>query len=201
MRRQPFPRRVKQQFTMFGQRLSSDLCGPFPPSVTGKTYALCIVDAATNELYVEYLDSKSSTLVRAAFEKFLRVYSAEIQACRDAGHSVTWHTDNGGEFMSSDIDDFCEEFAIRRSFSVPYAPPLNAHAERMWGILLRTVRTTMAESGLPTKFWTYAMDNAASLHNSLPSLKHADSMSPIEKRAPTPIVPEAEEGYVRPLVT
>ena len=182
MRRRPFPRRVKQQFTMFGQRLSSDLCGPFPPSMTGKTYALCIVDAATNELYVEYLDSKSSTLVRAAFEKFLRVYSAEIQACRDAGHSVTWHTDNGGEFMSSDIDDFCEEFAIRRSFSVPYAPPLNAHAERMWGILLRTVRTTMAESGLPTKFWTYAMDNAASLHNSLPSLKHADSMSPSEKR-------------------
>ena len=49
-RRRPFPRRVKQQFTMFGQRLSSDLCGPFPESVGGHKYALCIVDAATDFL-------------------------------------------------------------------------------------------------------------------------------------------------------
>ena len=179
-RRRPFPRRTNQKFTMFGQRLSSDLCGPFPPSVTGKTYALCIVDAATNVLFVEYLDSKSSTLVRDAFQKFMRVYSSELQACRDAGFPVTWHTDHGGEFMSSDLDDFCEEFAVKRSFSVPYAPPLNAHAERMWGILLRTIRTTMAESGLPTKFWTYAMDNAVTLHNSLPSMKHSNFKSPTE---------------------
>ena len=81
-RRRPLPRRTNQKFTMFGQRLSSDLCGPFPPSVTGKTYALCIVDAATNVLFVEYLDSKSSTLVRDAFQKFMRVYSSELQACR-----------------------------------------------------------------------------------------------------------------------
>ena len=45
-RRRPFPKRVKQQFTMFGQRLSSDLCGPFPESIGGHKYALCIVDAA-----------------------------------------------------------------------------------------------------------------------------------------------------------
>ena len=55
-RRRPFPKRVKQQFTMFGQRLSSDLCGPFPESIGGHKYALCIVDAATNFLYVEYLN-------------------------------------------------------------------------------------------------------------------------------------------------
>ena len=63
---------------------------------------------------------------------------------------VAWYylprTDNGGEFTSSDLDEFCEEFAVKRSFSVPYAPPQNAHAERMWGILLRTVRITIAES-------------------------------------------------------
>ena len=116
---------------MFGQRLSSDLCGPFTESVGGHKYALCIVDAATNFLYVEYLNTKSSGEVRAAFDRFLRRYKRELDACRAAGFNVTWRTDNGGEFTSSDLDEFCEEFAVKRSFSVPYAPPQNAHAERM----------------------------------------------------------------------
>ena len=80
------------------------------------------------------------------------------------------------------MDAFCEEFAVKRSFSVPYAPPQNAHAERMWGILLRTVRTTMAESELHERFWTYAMDNAVDLHNSLPSTKLLNSISPFEAK-------------------
>ena len=41
-----FPRRASQQFTYFGQRLPSDLCGPFPVSVDGWKHALVIVDAA-----------------------------------------------------------------------------------------------------------------------------------------------------------
>ena len=69
---------------------------------------------------------------------------------------------------------------MKRSFSTPYAPPQNGQAERMWGILLRTMRITMAESGLSERFWTYAMDNAARLHNSLPSRKHRDFISPWE---------------------
>ena len=102
----------RNTLTLFGQRLSSDLCGPFPPSVTNKTYALVIVDAATNYLFVEYMDSKSSIHVKNALEKFVRIHSSELQACRDAGFTVQWHTDNGGEFMSTELDDFCEELAI-----------------------------------------------------------------------------------------
>ena len=96
-RRRPFPKRVKQQFTMFGQRLSSDLCGPFPESVGGHKYALCIVDAATNFLYVEYLNTKSSGEVRAAFDRFLRRYKRELDACHAAGFDVTWRTHDSRE--------------------------------------------------------------------------------------------------------
>ena len=151
-----------------------------PNSVHGKTYALCIVDAATNILFVEYLETKSSKLVKAAFQKFINEYRVQLDACRRAGHNVTWHTDDGGEFVSHDLDEFCDEFAVKRSFSVPYSPQLNSHAERMWGILLRTVRVTIAESGISERFWTYSMDNAVKLHNSLPSRKHPDHISPHE---------------------
>lgn len=129
---------------------------------------------------VEYLNTKSSGEVRAAFDRFLRRYKRELDACRAAGFDVTWRTDNGGEFTSSDLDEFCEEFAVKRSFSVPYAPPQNAHAERMWGILLRTMRITIAESKISERFWTYAMQNAVRLHNSLPSTKLDNNMSPYQ---------------------
>ena len=69
---------------------------------------------------------------------------------------------------------------MKRSFSVPYAPPQNAHAERMWGILLRTMRITIAESKISERFWTYAMQNAVRLHNSLPSTKLENNMSPYQ---------------------
>ena len=98
----------------------------------------------------------------------------------DHGLPVTWHTDNGGEFLSSDVDEFCKEFAIKRSYSVPYAPPQNAHAERIWGILLKTIRTTLAHSALPDKYWVYAIENAAQLHNAMPSLKLDGQVSPHE---------------------
>ena len=178
LRRHPFPKRHTQKFKYFGQRLSSDLCGPFPMSVGGAKYALVIVDASTNEMETYYLPSKSANLVRDCFESYIKKNQHRLQKCRDAGFDVTWRTDNGGEFMSADLDEFCEEFAVKRSFSVPYTPELNAHAERMWGILLRMVRTTLAESGISERFWTYAMDNAVLLHNSLPSEKLEGFMSP-----------------------
>ena len=99
---------------------------------------------------------------------------------------VTWHTDNGGEFMSNDINEFCEEFAIKRSFSVPYAPPQNAHAERMWGIILRPMRIMLAESGVHESFWTYAAHQACLLHNVLPSTKLAGEMSPYQAKYKVP---------------
>ena len=85
-----------------------------------------------------------------AFQRFLNAHQQHLSH----GKPVTWHTDNGGEFTSQDLDDFCDEFAIKRSFSVPYAPPQNAHAERMWGILLKGVRTCLAESNVPERFLT-----------------------------------------------
>ena len=69
---------------------------------------------------------------------------------------------------------------MKRSFSVPYAPPQNAHAERMPGILLRTMRITIAESKISERFWTHAMQNAVRLHNSLPSTKLDNNTSPYQ---------------------
>ena len=177
-KRKPFHKREGNPFTYFGERLSSDMCGPFTKSVEGYTYMLNIVDACTNDLSVHFLYSKSSSEVKDAMEQFLR----DNRAYLPHDKPVTWHTDNGGEFTSNDLNEFCDEFALKRSFSVPYAPPQNAHAERMWGILLRPMRIMLAESGVHESFWTYAATQACMLHNVLPSTKLAGEMSPYQAK-------------------
>lgn len=183
-RRKPHSkRRAPTSFTYFGERLSSDLCGPFTKSVDGNCrYLLNIVDSHTNELFIYPLRSKSSTDVLEAFQSFLK----EQQQFLPTDKPITWHTDNGGEFMSSDIHVFCHEFAIIRSFSVPFDPPQNAHAERMWGILLRTMRIMLAESHVHESFWTYAARHACMLHNVLPSTKLAGEISPYQAKYKVP---------------
>ena len=139
-RHKPVPKREDNKFTYFGERISSDLCGPFPKSVDGYTYALCFVDSFTNLLSVYLLTSKASEQVKQAFHDYLRDHKKYMMH----GKQIRWHTDNGGEFTSHDLDEFCQEFAVHRSFSTPYEPRQNSHAERMWGILLRPTRIMLS---------------------------------------------------------
>ena len=83
-------------------------------------------------------------------------------------------------YKGDDLDEFCKEFAIARSFSIPWCPPQNSDAERMWGILLRCTRIMMVEAGINERFWEYAILHAAQLHNVLPSSKLPDEISPYE---------------------
>mmetsp|Transcript_30269 Transcript_30269/g.78511 ORF Transcript_30269/g.78511 Transcript_30269/m.78511 type:complete len:205 (-) Transcript_30269:16-630(-) len=85
--------------------------------------------------------------------------------------SLALAADNGGEYLNKDMDAFCEEIAVRRSFTIPYKPDQNPYAERAWGIVLRKVRTSMVDSNLPEEFWTYAIKQAALVHNILPDLQ------------------------------
>ena len=164
-RRKAFAKRRSHEFTYFGERLSSDLCGPFPKSVDGFTYALCIVDSHSKYCALYMLKSKSSDEVLSAFKNFLDDHKEHLAHDK----KISWHTDNGGEFMSHDLDEFCNEFAVARSFSVPYAPPQNAQAERMWGLLLQPTRTMLAQARIDDAFWSYAMRHACQCHNVMPS--------------------------------
>ena len=175
-RRRAFAKRKDNQYSYFGEKLSSDLCGPFPKSVDGFTYALCFVDAYTNFCAIYLLQSKSAVEVKQSFQSFLKDYKQYFSH----GKSVTWHTDNGKEFMSHSLDEFCEEFAVRRSFSVPYAPPQNSQAERMWGILLKPIRTLLAQSRIDDAFWSFAIRHACQCHNVMPSYAQPGMRSPYE---------------------
>ena len=51
---------------------------------------------------------------------------------RSTGHKLkTLRTDNGGEFTSTEFNDYLKMEGIRREFSVPKTPEQNGVAERL----------------------------------------------------------------------
>lgn len=176
MKRKPVNKRPPKTFTYYGQQLSSDLL-ELPKSLQGHKYLLNIIDGYSNWLVVVPLKTKSAEEVGAAMRKFMNEYKHWLPTNKP----VTWHTDNGGEFTATDIDEFCQEFCVHRSFSIPYVSPQNRQAERAWSTILRTMRVMLSHSGVHESLWTYAADHACWLHNRLPSSTLPGEVSPYER--------------------
>jgi len=67
----------------FGDRIHSDLCGPFPTSVTGKfEYILCFVDNFTGYSEIFFLQIKLSSEVKPHFERFVKKWRGAASALR-----------------------------------------------------------------------------------------------------------------------
>ena len=162
---------------VFGDMVQSDLCGPFPVSITGGyEYILCFVDVATGYAEIYLLRSKHSSEVISYFDRYIRKWKHKLPN----GTVKEWKTDNGGEFISGDLHEFCDEFAVKRSFTVPFCSPQNGTAERLWGTLQRCMRILLAASSVPISFWHYAAMQAIFLHNNLPRHSNVGHLSPHE---------------------
>ena len=55
-------------------------------------------------------------------------------------------SDNGGEFVSNEFYDYCEENGIRRDFSATYTPQQNGVVERKNRTVQEMVRTMLNDS-------------------------------------------------------
>ena len=178
-RKKSFHTSTKHVYTFPGERVYSDLCGPFPASAAGNfCYAICFVDAFSKYAAVYFLKSKHSDGVKDALQRFIAEHKQVIPTVRE------WFTDNGGEFCSSDIDEFCHEIAVVRRYSVPYCPPQNGTAERLWGLLLQPMRIMFHASRVPRTFWPECMEHCTMLHNALSKNK---GLSPLERAGLPPI--------------
>jgi transposase InsO family protein len=185
MRRKPVPKvsTVKKTYTHFGQRVSSDTCGPFPESPSGFRYAVCFYDSYSKYVAVYFLKQCNSAEVQLAHQTYLSDHKSYLLDTLQPGVVDEWYTDNGTEFVSGSLDDFCAELGTRRAYSVPYEPTRNAGAERVWGILLRPARAMAAHCGNDTvtlSLWPFALSQACQVHNSLKTLGHSPPRAPLE---------------------
>ncbi|GKC21686.1 putative ribonuclease H-like domain-containing protein [Tanacetum coccineum] len=63
------------------------------------------------------------------------------------------------------MGDFCREKCIKREYSVARTPQQNGVAERRNRTLIKATRTMLADSKLPTTFWTEAVSTACYVQN------------------------------------
>lgn len=141
-------------------------------SLSGAEYFLTFIDENTHYVWVYVLKRKGEV-----FQKFPEWKSV---AEKSTGRQLkVLRTDNGGEYTSSEFQDFLKKEGIRHELTVPKTPEQNGVAERMNKTLMETVRSMLADAKLPQKFWAEALSTAVYLRNRSPT-KSVKEMTPFE---------------------
>ena len=80
----------------------------------------------------------------------------------------TFRTDNGGEYTSSQFENYLKAEGIRHELTVPKTPQQNGVAERLNRTIVKMARSMLLDSKLPKKFWGEAISTAVYLKNRTP---------------------------------
>ncbi len=73
--------------------------------------------------------------------------------------------DQGKEFLSDQLKDWCEERGIEIQLTAPYSPSQNGIAERMNRTLVELARAMRISADLPENLWESAFTHASYLRN------------------------------------
>jgi len=110
--------------------LHTDLCGPMPvTSHGGNLFFITILDDFTGFSFIAPLRRKSDAadFLKTTITLLERQTSFTVKCIR---------SDNGGEFINSDLATFYQSKGIKSETTVPYTPQQNGKAERLNRTLL-----------------------------------------------------------------
>ncbi|CAN0917421.1 Retrovirus-related Pol polyprotein from transposon TNT 1-94 [Linum grandiflorum] len=136
-----------------------DLFGPAnTKSLGGKYYFFVLVDDFSRFSWVYFLTSKDEAFHK--FKAFAKIIQNEKQIS-----IIKIRSDNGGEFVSQDFRNFCEDLGIDHQLSTPRTPQQNGVVERKNRVLVDIARTMLNDFGLATRFWGEAVNTACYIIN------------------------------------
>jgi transposase InsO family protein len=136
-----------------------DLFGPTSiRSIDFKNFCLVITDAFSRFSWTFFLVTKDQTFqtlieFMALIENQL---NKKIKGIR---------CDNGTEFKNANLIELCGLKGIKIDYSTPRTPQQNGVAERKNRTLIEAARSMLADSKLPTMFWTEAVGTACYVLN------------------------------------
>lgn len=92
-----------------------------------------------------------------------------------AGRRIkTLRSDRGGEFLSGEFAQLCEQAGIQRHLTAPYSPQQNGVVERRNRSVMAMARSLMKGMSVPGRFWGEAVRHAVYLLNRLPTKAMGD---------------------------
>lgn len=152
----------------------SDVCGKITPvSWDGNEYFVSFTDDYTH-ISVVYLMKTKDQVLECLME-------FEAMASAHFGSKISrLRTDNGGEYCSHAMKQFCRCKGIRMEKTVPYTPEQNGVSERLNRTIEEKARAMLQASGLPKFLWGEAVYTAVYLMNRSPSVAVAGDVTPYE---------------------
>lgn len=151
----------------------ADICGPISPnSNSHKRYLICFIDDFSRKAWVHFLVYKAD-----AFASF-KLFKSCVE--KETGLSIKClRTDRGGEFTSSEFNDYCSQNGIKRQLTTAHTPQQNGVAERKNRTVMNMVRSLLIETNVPKTFWPEAVNWTFYVLNRCPTSSVKD-MTPEE---------------------
>ncbi|GJV45393.1 putative ribonuclease H-like domain-containing protein, partial [Tanacetum coccineum] len=141
------------------QLLHMDLFGPTNiRSIDQKYYSLVVTDDFSRFSWTFFLGTKDETFY--VLKEFIALIENQLNK-----KVKGIRCDNGTEFKNAKLIELCGEKGIKRDYSNPRTPQQNGVAERKNRTLIEAARTMLADSKLPTMFWTEAVSTACYVLN------------------------------------
>ncbi|KAB2608298.1 hypothetical protein D8674_011466 [Pyrus ussuriensis x Pyrus communis] len=85
------------------------------------------------------------------------------------GYKIKYlRSDRGGEFLSSEFNDYCNVSRIQRQLTMSYTPQQNGVSERNRTVV-EMAKTMLHEKGMPYQFWAEVVHTAVYLLNRCPT--------------------------------
>jgi len=148
--------------------IHSDVCGPFEVKSIGENrYFVTFIDEFTRKLWIYLLAKKGE--VFGVFKKFRLLLQNEN------GEVISrLRTDGGGEYTSTEFNDFCSSNGINHEVTAPYTPQHNGISKRKNRTLVNMIRSMLKQKQMPHYLWGEAAATAAYLINISPTKKLQD---------------------------
>ncbi|GJW72503.1 putative ribonuclease H-like domain-containing protein [Tanacetum coccineum] len=155
------------------QLLHMDLFGPTNiRSIDQKYYSLVVTDDFSRFSWTFFLGTKDETFY--VLKEFIALIENQLNK-----KVKGIRCDNGTEFKNAKLIELCGEKGIKRDYSNPRTPQQNGVAERKNRTLIEAARTMLADSKLPTMFWTEAVSTACYVLNRV-SITNPHNKTPYE---------------------
>ena len=166
--RKPFPQKTTYRASYPLDLIHGDLCGPItPPTPAHKRYVFVLIDDHTRYMWTMLLKEKSE-----AFDKFKKF---KVLVEQETKLTVkTFRSDRGGEFCSTEFQEYCDKNGVKRHLTAPYSPQQNGVVERRNRTLLEMTRSIMKHMKVPNMLWGEAVRHSTYLINRIATKSLAD---------------------------
>ena len=140
----------------------SDVCEKMSDkSIGGAQYFLTFTDDKSRYSWVYIIKTKDQD-----FQCFVEWKALVEKATKKKIR--TFRTDNGGEYTSSQFENYLKAEGIRHELTVPKTPQQNGVDERLNRTLVEMAQSMFLDSKLPKRFWGEAISTAVYLRNRSP---------------------------------